>query len=226
MRWEGLFNTLIAICLDQVWQGPLITNASMSRSDMTDILPGTVGKRRLGLKQGGVGGVWVSSRLPSEPVEKHTGEEVLLLYPHRGQEFGCNLYLLLSTNFVTRSFCVYVSLTQFWCDRNWSIFSFHDRIIKPVQHRKFDLKNQRLYTILHIIHENLVLSWKRWSSVGMSRRKRWLGRARLCWSLVAKHRRGSIESQPTAATSNTFFLIEVDSRSTILKGQCDQFSRK
>ena len=25
---------------------------------MTDILPGTVGNRRLGLKQGGVGGVW------------------------------------------------------------------------------------------------------------------------------------------------------------------------
>ena len=53
-----------------------------------------------------------------------------------------------------------------------------------------------------------------------------LVRARLCWSLVAKHRRGSIESQPTAASSNTFFLIEVDSRATILKGQSDQISRK
>ena len=53
-----------------------------------------------------------------------------------------------------------------------------------------------------------------------------VGRARLCWSLVAKHRRGSIESQPTAVTSNTFFLIEVDSRATILKGQSDQISRK
>ena len=54
-----------------------------------------------------------------------------------------------------------------------------------------------------------------------------VGRARLCWSLVAKHRRGSIESQPTAATSNTFLLREVDRRAAILKSdQSDQISRK
>ena len=77
---------------------------------MTDILPGTVGKRRLGQKQakGREGGVKGSRRLPSEPVEKHTGEEVLLLYPHRGQEFGWNLYRLFSANFVTRRLCFFV----------------------------------------------------------------------------------------------------------------------
>ena len=151
MKWEGLFNAFIAIWLDQIWQGPLITNASMSRSDVTDILPGTVGNRRLGLKQarGREGGSLGSRRLPSEPVEKHTGEEVLLLYPHRGQEFGWNLYRLFSANFVTRRlwFCVYDwrlfnSILMLQKSINFQFPCFHDRIIKLTLRRKHALKNQ------------------------------------------------------------------------------------